>query len=881
MVCRLFARVWIPIFVLVLAGNGCGAGDSSPEGCRSDGDCAAGLVCRGGVCLPDDAEDGGMDAGVQDPEPVALGVTAYRGGVILDGPVAPVQPVQFLAEVEMSDGAVARPYDVAWTVLDPAVAGIDAQGVLRARAPGTVRVRAGYRGLASDPVPVVFEQPDEVRLHALIVRPDDVVLTAGDTLQLEAVGVYDDLSRTVKTSRAAWSSSDEEVITVRQGLLGARAPGSALVTARLDGIESRAVLAVVAPPEQGATATATVGAGGGEIVFGALRITFPPGALAEDTRVTVARFALAEDNTPALAPAGPHYLVDTGDAVLEKPAAVSIGIDAGSIPPGAAAGDLAVQKFDGGDWTVLPSGLAPDAGRVEAATDGFSVVGLGAMEPFAGKTPAAHMIGKVPYYSQGGCSWSTLATTSMLLKFHRAERKPWQIAGENDLAPDEDFDTDKQKGYLGWFASSVEKKRFGLGEEFIRYVMATVAEDHPVVLNAFGVSALIVGYDHEYAYLYDPSPTGFLFQKAESLLGAARHQNAACQPPCGGLPIEVVTHPPWYAAFAKVDAVTILDPPPAAAERLGATIEVEQADPAAGTPVVLRFQDDGWREQSSNIVLDGRGHPEGFYYTDPQGNLPASYERGLENRVYAPFDLTFRYATHGVAGRADVTLRLLDPDGALVATAGAAPPEQVQLRGAAMFAAPTAPEGLYTIEVELRAGSRLQDRMRFPLDVVMRDEVCNDGKDNDTDGLTDCEDPQCCREAHCTDHPACGGEACQQTGCALAAEEIQCGQVVSGATGGAGALDQYPSCAPGQDESGPEKLYVFHAEEYGQVAATIEQADTDLDVFVMECTCAPDTCIETGNWLAWFAVAPQKTYYIAVDGYQGASGSYTLSLDCL
>lgn len=32
---------------------------------------------------------------------------------------------------------------------------------------------------------------------------------------------------------------------------------------------------------------------------------------------------------------------------------------------------------------------------------------------------------------------------------------------------------------------------------------------------------------------------------------------------------------------------------------------------------------------------------------------------------------------------------------------------------------------------------------------------CKDGKDNDKDGLTDCEDPECCSQVACSAHQLC------------------------------------------------------------------------------------------------------------------------------
>jgi hypothetical protein len=113
-----------------------------------------------------------------------------------------------------------------------------------------------------------------------------------------------------------------------------------------------------------------------------------------------------------------------------------------------------------------------------------------------------------------------------------------------------------------------------------------------------------------------------------------------------------------------------------------------------------------------------------------------------------------------------------------------------------------------------------------------------------------------------------------------------CASPMGGDTTGSGAsddLDGY-SCSS-WDASGPEDVYEFIPTVSGAVTAELSWIETgeDLDVYILEDTgagCDQDECIEFGNLAAtWNAVAGQ-TYFVVVDGYNGAAGAYTLDLSC-
>ena len=78
------------------------------------------------------------------------------------------------------------------------------------------------------------------------------------------------------------------------------------------------------------------------------------------------------------------------------------------------------------------------------------------------------------------------------------------------------------------------------------------------------------------------------------------------------------------------------------------------------------------------------------------------------------------------------------------------------------------------------------------------------------------------------------------------------------------------------NESGPEKVHKVTTTATGDISATLSGMSADEDVFILS-ACDPDSCNASGDTSATYSSAPAGTYYIVVDGYNGASGSYTLT----
>jgi hypothetical protein len=120
-------------------------------------------------------------------------------------------------------------------------------------------------------------------------------------------------------------------------------------------------------------------------------------------------------------------------------------------------------------------------------------------------------------------------------------------------------------------------------------------------------------------------------------------------------------------------------------------------------------------------------------------------------------------------------------------------------------------------------------------------------------------------------------------------QSITCGQQVSGdTTGRASHIDDY-DCV-GWYESGPEAVYSLNLPAtFAPYTITATLGDLpvgeDLDVFLLSTdgcyagSCAGVTSNPDGDTATATGVAG-GTYYVVVDGYAGAAGSYTLNVDC-
>lgn len=130
---------------------------------------------------------------------------------------------------------------VTWSSDAADIVSVDDAGMVTALGPGTATVAGTLAGMTA----VAVVRVREIGLTAVVVRPADTTLDAGDSVPLSAVGVVADGTERDVGSQVTWASSDEAVATVDEGgrVLAVDA-GAAEITADLDGSTGRAVITV-------------------------------------------------------------------------------------------------------------------------------------------------------------------------------------------------------------------------------------------------------------------------------------------------------------------------------------------------------------------------------------------------------------------------------------------------------------------------------------------------------------------------------------------------------------------------------------------------------------------------------------------------------------
>ena len=115
-----------------------------------------------------------------------------------------------------------------------------------------------------------------------------------------------------------------------------------------------------------------------------------------------------------------------------------------------------------------------------------------------------------------------------------------------------------------------------------------------------------------------------------------------------------------------------------------------------------------------------------------------------------------------------------------------------------------------------------------------------------------------------------------------AAVPIACGDIdVPGTTVGAPSNVSSYSCNS-WTESGPEMVYELIIPEgvCYEVTATVVPDGCDLDLYFLG-SCDEDDCLTYGDSSLTTSCLEAGTYYIVVDGYNGAECAYTLSVECV
>ena len=158
------------------------------------------------------------------PPVLLVGTTAHLRGIVR-------------ASRSSSDEAQDRPID--WKSSDPAIATITSDGVLTARKPGEVVIRAMCEGVRGEAAVTVVN----VQVSTVVVTPPPSPIRLGDRVLLKATA-YDATGKVIARP-VAWRSSDGRVAPVdANGQVVAQAEGWAIVTAQADGVDAHVEVVV-------------------------------------------------------------------------------------------------------------------------------------------------------------------------------------------------------------------------------------------------------------------------------------------------------------------------------------------------------------------------------------------------------------------------------------------------------------------------------------------------------------------------------------------------------------------------------------------------------------------------------------------------------------
>ncbi len=181
------------------------------------------------------------DGSVEPPVPATLNV--YPASATL---VALGDTVRYSASLLDAAGQVIPNAAVQWTTADPAVAVVDAGGLVTAVANGTTAVSATSAGLSGTATVIVAQVVDQIS-----VEPDSVILDAlGDTLRLTA-RAEDRNGNPVVGTTFNWSSSNASAVAIdANGLVTAVDNGTAEVTASTGSLSGTVTISVRQAPAE-------------------------------------------------------------------------------------------------------------------------------------------------------------------------------------------------------------------------------------------------------------------------------------------------------------------------------------------------------------------------------------------------------------------------------------------------------------------------------------------------------------------------------------------------------------------------------------------------------------------------------------------------------
>jgi len=176
-----------------------------------------------------------VEAGPTDVASVSVDVT----------PSAIVVGQTALATATLQDpsGRTVSGKTVTWESSDLTVATVDTAGTVKAKGPGTTKIKASSSGRSNSSV-LSVSAPTTIPVASVAVSPPSATLQVGATVQLSAV-TYDSANNVLTGRLISWTSNNPGIATVSSsGLVTAVALGSATITASSEGQMASAAITV-------------------------------------------------------------------------------------------------------------------------------------------------------------------------------------------------------------------------------------------------------------------------------------------------------------------------------------------------------------------------------------------------------------------------------------------------------------------------------------------------------------------------------------------------------------------------------------------------------------------------------------------------------------
>ncbi len=143
---------------------------------------------------------------------------------------------------------------------------------------------------------------------------------------------------------------------------------------------------------------------------------------------------------------------------------------------------------------------------------------------------------------------------------------------------------------------------------------------------------------------------------------------------------------------------------------------------------------------------------------------------------------------------------------------------------------------------------------------------CTGGVDDDSDGLTDCADDDCAMEATCIQ--TCSHDLV-----------VQCGDVMLSTTTGAGnEMDIYSYYSAQMD--GPDRIYALDVGPEAEVTVALATTAIGIELIVLSDICSSTAVFAAGAPTVPIAASIDSTYFLVVDGLNGAQGPFELDIAC-